>query len=389
MTESNRESEHNPFDFVPLFLIVFRNKKVLLVNFFFAVIVALVYSFFVAKEEYQSAITFFPPKSAAIDISLQISNISKLNVESYEIMNEQVFSLFESKAIKRTIIDKFKLFEKYRLTKNKNKIVLAEKKLKQDLSLEVSETGYMGISKMLAFKISGYSTSPDTAQQITHYAFYLIDSAIQKISSDRARRNRQYIEKQLTESNKRLASLQKTMITFQEKNKTFDVQAQVMFSIQTYSNIKSKMEKKELLLKNLKKTYSSDIPEIQEIQKSIEVYKSKLDEIERDTMPDVFPGFARFSKIFPEYMNLVRDIEVKQYLISFLIKEAEQAKLQEEKSGSNLIIIDPPVVPEYKSKPKRTVLTGKIVAAYLLLLFVFMFVSEALNVWRKTRYLRN
>jgi capsule polysaccharide export protein KpsE/RkpR len=382
MTESSNESDRQPFDFVPLFLIVFRKKKAFLFNCIFAVIAAAVYSFLIVKVEYRSSITFLPPKAATSDISLQLSEKTSLHLQSYDIMNEQIFSLFESKAIKRKIIDHFNLFEKYRLAKNNNKTVLAEKKLGRDLTINVSETGYMAISKMLAFTLSAYSTSPDTAQQIAQFAFFLIDSAIQKISSDRARRNRFYIEKQLTESNKRLDSLQETMRGFQEKNKTINIQEQVMFSIQTYSNIKTLMEKNELLLKNLKTAYSNDIPRIQEIEKNIEIYKNKLNEIERDTLPDVFPGFARYSKIFPEYINLVRDIEVKQYLIRFLIKEAEQAKLQEEKSVSNLIIIDPPTVPEYKSRPKRVFLMGKIIVAYLLVLFAFLFVYEALVVKR-------
>ena len=382
MTESSNESDRQPFDFVPLFLIIFRKKKVFLFNGILAVIFAVIYSFFIVKVEYQSTITFLPPKSAASDISLQLSEISSIHLQSYDIMNEQIFSLFESAAIKRKIIDRFNLFEKYRLTKNSNKTVLAEKKLSRDLTLEVIETGYMAISKMLAFTISAYSTSPDTAQKIAKEAFFLIDSAIQKISTDRARRNRVYIEKQLAESDKRLASLQETMKSFQEKNKTIDVQAQVMFSIQTYSNIKNLMEKNALLLKNLKTTYSSDIPKIQEIENNIEVYKNKLNEIERDTMPDVFPGFARYGKILPEYMNLVREIEVKQYLISFLIKEAEQAKLQEKKCVSNLIIIDPAMVPEYKSRPKRIVLMAKIIGVYLFVLFAFLFVYEAIAVKR-------
>jgi capsule polysaccharide export protein KpsE/RkpR len=353
-------------------------------NCLIAVSVALLYSFFVVNVEFQSSITFLPPKSAATDISLKLSDITSLHLQSYDIMNEQISSLFESKAIKRKIIDKFRLYEKYRLIKNKNQFVLADKKLKRDLSLEVSENGYMAISKMIAFSISAYSTSPDTAQQIAQFAFYLIDSAIQKISSDRARRNRIYIENQLKENNRELDSLQDTMRAFQEKNKAIDIKEQVMFSIQTYSNIRTLMEKNELLLKNLKTSYSNDIPKIQEIEKNIEIYKNKLNEIEHDTLPDVVPGFARYSKIFPEYMNLFRDIEIKQYFISFLIKEAEQAKLQEEKIVSNLIIIDPPIVPEYKSRPKRVVVMGKIIVVYLLVLIGVLFAYEAIVVKKAT-----
>ena len=383
MIESSNESDRQPFNFIPLFKIIFKKKKVLLLNCFFVIVAAMVYSFFIVKMEYQSAITFLPPKSSSSDISFNLSEITSLHLQSYDVMNEQIFSLFESKAIKRKIIEKFNLFDKYRLKKNKNKFVLAEKKLDRDLSLSVSEEGYFGISKLLAFTISAYSTSPDTAQQIAQFAFYCLDSAIQKISSDRARRNRIYIENYLMENNKQLASLQEKMKVFQEKNKTIYVQEQVMFSIQAYSKIKILMEKNELLLKNLKTTYSNDIPKIQDIENHIKVYKNKLNEIERDTQPNVFPGFAYFSKIFPEYTNLVRDIEIKQYLISFLTKEAEQSKLQEEKSVSNLIIIDPPVVPEYKNRPKRVLLMVKIILPYLSMLFLLLFFFEVYAVRKK------
>ena len=298
-------------------------------------------------------------------------------------MNEQIFSLFESKALKRKIIEKFNLYEKFQLTNSKNKFFRAEKRLNKDLSLEVSEVGYFSISKMLAFTISAYSTSPDTAQQIAQFTFNCIDSAIQKISTERASRNRLYIEKQLMDNNKRLASLQEKMKDFQEKNKTIDVKDQVMLSIQTYSHIKGLMEKNELLLKNLKTTYSQDVPKIQEIENNIAVYKHKLNEIERDTQPDVFPGFAKFSTIFPEYTNLTRDVEIKQYLISFLIKEAEKAKIQEKKSVSSLIIIDPAVVPEYRDKPQRTFLIMKIMLAYMTVVFISLFIIEIYTVRKK------
>jgi capsule polysaccharide export protein KpsE/RkpR len=383
MTETNKNSNGQPFDFIPIFLIIFKKKKPLFFNLFAASIIAVIYSFFIVKVEYQSAITFFPPKPSETDISFKVSEITSLTPQSYDIMNEQIFSLFESKALKRKIIEKFNLYEKFQLTNSKNKFFRAEKRLNKDLSLEVSEVGYFSISKMLAFTISAYSTSPDTAQQIAQFTFNCIDSAIQKISTERASRNRLYIEKQLMDNNKRLASLQEKMKDFQEKNKTIDVKDQVMLSIQTYSHIKGLMEKNELLLKNLKTTYSQDVPKIQEIENNIAVYKHKLNEIERDTQPDVFPGFAKFSTIFPEYTNLTRDVEIKQYLISFLIKEAEKAKIQEKKSVSSLIIIDPAMVPEYRDKPQRTFLIMKIMLAYMTVVFISLFIIEIYTVRKK------
>ena len=106
--------------------------------------------------------------------------------------------------------------------------------------------------------------------------------------------------------------------------------------------------------------------------------------MERDTQPNILAGFARYSKIFPEYTNLIREIEVTQFLAGFLMKEAEQAKLSEAKTVSSLIVIDPPTIPEYKSRPKRVKLMGKISFLYLLVFFACLFVYEAYSA-RKNR----
>lgn len=370
----NRDS--HPFNFMPLVVLAFSKKHLIIANLIFIILFALVYSFFIAKSEYEATLTFFPPQTSFSEMTQQFSEMFSVNQLSYEIMNEQIFSLFESKVIKRKIIEKFNLYDKYKLSKRRNKFLHAERKLQRDLFLDVNEKGYMSYSKMLAFTIYGYSTDPDTAKLLVEYVFMLLDSSIKSISTDRARRNRSYIEKQVRNNKKRLYELQDSMKAFQKQNKAIHFQEQLMYSIQTYSNISMMLEQKELLLKNLKETFSSDVPELREIQNAIDVYKKKLYEMEHDTLPHILPGLEQYSKIFPEYFNLLREIEVMQHFVKYLMTALEHARLQEAKSVSHLIITDDPFTPEYKSRPKRLVLTLKIVFVYMLLLFLLLFVQE-------------
>ena len=178
MNQNEGEEHDIPFNFFPVFLALFRRKKLITINIIIVFFVSFFYAFFIAKKEYLSKVSFFPPTSEAFDLPTEFSG-KILNIDrSYGIMNEQIFSVFESGTIKRSIIDRFGLYEKYKLTNNPNKFLLASKRLQRDLYLDIYESGFMSFSKLLGFSISGFSTSPDTAFLITQSAFELLDSSL-------------------------------------------------------------------------------------------------------------------------------------------------------------------------------------------------------------------
>jgi capsule polysaccharide export protein KpsE/RkpR len=80
---------------------------------------------------------------------------------------------------------------------------------------------------------------------------------------------------------------------------------------------------------------------------------------------------------------------VEDFLVVYLTKEFENARLEEQKNISNLIVIDPPRMPEYKARPKRLLLTVKIIFIYFLSLFCVLVVKEIITVRLNNRRLSN
>jgi capsule polysaccharide export protein KpsE/RkpR len=207
---------------------------------------------------------------------------------------------------------------------------------------------------------------------MAEFTFAVVDSAIREISIDKAQRNRIFVENQVEVQNKKMDSLQVVFQEFQNAHKAYDVPEQARLSLKAYADLKAAALMNELRLTALRSEFSGATHQISELRRNQRVFDSKLKEYEAGEDPNVIPSLDRSSKLYPEYAKILRDIEVQNQLVLFLTKELEQTRLQEAKDVSPLIIVDPPVVPEYKSRPKRLFLLAAIVAAEHLFLFGFL-----------------
>jgi len=347
---------------------LYKKRWLLAVNFLIACVVGWLYAFMVLKPEYSSKVTFLPP--AADNLSaLSLMNISMSSISLGGASPEQVDVVFQSSTTKRQIVDRFNFVKYFKLEKSKNKFELAAKMLKKYVILSATEKGSFGMTKTISYTITGYHSSPDTAKLIVDFTFALVDSAIREISIDKAQRSRVFTERQIALQNRKLDSLQDVFLEFQNTNKAYDVPEQAKLSLKVYADIKAAAIMNELRLASLRNEFSGPTHEMAELKRSQRAYEAKLREYETGDAPGIMPSLDKTSRIFPEYAKMVRDIEVQNQLVLFLTKEHEQARLQEAKDVSPLIIVDDAYVPDYKARPKR-----------LLIIMVVVFVESLLFV---------
>jgi capsule polysaccharide export protein KpsE/RkpR len=352
---------------------LYKKRWLLAVNFLIALAAGAAYSFWLAKMEYSSTVTFLPPSGDGnMSAPLSLMGLSMSSLAPGGSSSEQIEVVFNSFATKCRIIDEFGLIKYFKLEKSKNKYALAAKSMRKYVMLRISEKGGLGMTKTLSYSISCYHPSPDTAKLMAEFTFAVVDSAIREISIDNAQRNRIFVESQVEVQNKKMDSLQVVFQEFQNAHKAYDVPEQARLSLKAYADLKASALMNELKLAALRSEFSGATHQISELRRNQRVFDSKLREYEAGEDPNVIPSLDRSSKLYPEYAKMLRDIEVQNQLILFLAKELEQARLQEAKDVSPLIIVDPPVVPEYKSRPKRLFLLAAIVAAEHLFLFGFL-----------------
>ena len=366
----------NLFDYSEFWIFIRRNIPLLAINFVLIVAVAIYYSFFFVKKEYVSSLSFLAPQeSSSISNLLQIGGMNNYN--SNDIMPQQIEPIFSSKTLKRKIIDRFNLISRYKLTKSPNSFELAVKRLNKDMVLEINEMGSLGMSTPISFKISCYHTSADTSYQMVKYSFELLDSTIRNLSVSSAKRNRIYriaISSQQQNSD----SIKEEYGRYKIENKLYDIQAQLQMSMSSYGQIKTKILTNEVEIKSLMQNMTEQAPQIRALRNENAILRRELQKIEQAENPDIFLGFEKSVKLNPEVNRFEKEILVQERLLLMLSEQLEDAKIAEAKNLSVLRMIDFPYVPDYKIRPKRAILMGSIVAAYmtlltLLLLIVYLF----------------
>jgi capsule polysaccharide export protein KpsE/RkpR len=211
---------------------------------------------------------------------------------------------------------------------------------------------------------------------MAEYIYSLLDSAMIDISIGKASRNRVFIESQFVAAQEKFDSLQLEFKEFQLANKAFDISEQMKITLKVYADIKSASIMNDLKLTALRREYVGNTPEIAEAMDIKKIYDKKLAELEQKNDHSVIPSLNMASELMPMYVNLYRSLEVQNQIILLLTKELEQARLQEARDVSPLVLIDPPYRAEYKARPKRAPMVFMITASYMSFLMLIVIAQK-------------
>ncbi|MCL2218483.1 MAG: hypothetical protein FWC23_01015 [Chitinispirillia bacterium] len=365
------------FDLRPYILLLWKNRVFLLANFVLASGVAVVLAFFVVKQEFSSQVTFLPP-AASPGSMLSMSTNPLMGLLSGDEAGDNIDAVFDSKILKRRIIEKFNLYDNYDLQKNPNKFEQAVRRMRRQVMLSTALKGKgIGMSKTVSYSVQCYHTSPDTALMMAEFIFACLDSAMIDISINKASRNRAFIEEQYRTSHEKLDSIQDAFKEFQVTYKAFDISEQTKLTLKVYADVKAAAVMNDLRLMTLQREFRGNSPEITAALNEKRVLERKLAEFEQKEEYSVLPSLNMSSELMPKYTNLYRSLEVQNQINLLLIRELEQARLQEARDVSPLVLIDPPYMAEYKSRPKRIPMVMVITVGYMSAL-MFIIVAYAM-----------
>ena len=334
-------------------------------------LLAIYYCFFLTKTQFLSSAVFITNQDNKSSFNFLPVNIPELTNGS-DFSPDQIQILFESISIQKQILEKFNFYNKYKLEKSANKLKLSLKMLQKDINLETTEKGSLGITDILSFSIKCYHTSPDTAYMMAQYSFDLLDSAITKISSSKANRTKNFIACQLTAATNALDSLQHTYNEFQKRNKAYEMPEQLKLTIGAYGDLNAPYQANEIKINSMLTEMQSNSPSIIALKKENSILLEKMRNLEAKNNTDILIGFNKYSDLFPQFSNLFRNLETQTKLVSYLTQQHEEAKIKEAKDISSLIMIDKPLISQYKERPKRILLLVEILVIYFSTLFALL-----------------
>ena len=276
--------------------------------------------------------------------------------------NDTYIAMLKSRTLQDNVIRRFKLQSVYQaktLGDTRNKLVRATKVTSGKdglITVQVDDKNPQRAS-MLA---NGYV---DALQQMTQ--FFAVTEASQR---------RLFFEKQLYQAKETLSDAEISLKQLQEKTGVIQLDAQAKVIIETAAALKGQIAMKEVELGTMRTFATGNNPDYIRTQKVLTGLREQLAKVETGTVTT-----SKVPETGLEYIRKVRDLKYAETIYEMLAKQFEIAKIDEAKESSVIQVLDKAIVPEQKSKPKRsmTVLLAAVATGFLAILWAF--IIEALH----------
>lgn len=208
-------------------------------------------------------------------------------------------------------------------------------------------------------------------------AFYKELNALSlKLNKERTTNQKAFLQASYDRVIKDISQVELTLKRYQEKHQLYDIEVQAEQLIKNISELKLEAISMDVKRKQLQKKYGKNNNEVVTLTQTVDEIKSNIERIKGDTTFVDLP-LKQIPQKGMQYVRYLRDLKIYNELLTYLIPQLENAKLEETKKTSDLQLLDIAVPEDYKSKPKRaTIVIITLFLTNILLALFFAFKEQ-------------
>lgn len=262
--------------------------------------------------------------------------------------NDLYVGILESRTIADSLINRFKLRERYEVD------TMDEARNALDKIVDIGTGKKDGI-----ISISVDDQDPKFAAELANAYVDELEKLTQSMAISEASQRRLFFERQLKQTKDQLADAEVALRKMQEKTGMIQPDGQVQAIIGKIAELKGMIAAKEVQIKAMRTFAAAQNPDLMRIQEELNALRVQLAQLERNRPNkegDFMVPAGNLPEAGVEYVRRMRDVKYYETLFEMLAKQYELAKVDEAKDSSSLQVLDKAVPAERKTKPKRTVI---------------------------------
>jgi tyrosine-protein kinase Etk/Wzc len=332
---------------------------------------------------YRASAVLFPPSesqgSLGISAILEKLPVGMLGLGENGVSATEFVPILKSQRVAEAIIRRFKLQEAYEAETREELLQMVDDRLEVELSREQFLT------------VSYEAETPQQAAEIANAFVVELDLALRHRREQQARDLRNYLEKRLAQAEQRMTEAEQAYNAFQKEHSAIDIETQTKAQIDAYSSLITSTLGEMFIRREIAALQMNpDNSRVRQLDIEIEGAKEALDGIISGSDPDSsgravhnLPGIMLPMDQIPDLglqaLRLMREMEIRNLIYQFVLQEYEKSSFEEKKETSLVVVLDPAVPPDFRSRPRRVLIVGTAAGLSLLLSILVAFLLDALK----------
>ena len=203
-----------------------------------------------------------------------------------------------------------------------------------------------------------------------------LDRLTQTLAVTEAAKRRLFYEKQLKGVREGLDLAESAMKEMQEKTGVIQLEGQSKAILGAEAELRAQIAAKEVELSAMRSFATEQNPDFRRVEQILSSLHSQLTKLEHDNHANnvEMTSKGKIPELAVEYGHKMRDLKYYEKLFEFMTQQVLVAKIDEAKDAAIIQVVDKALVPEVKSKPKRSmiVLLATILAFFVGIIWVFI-----------------
>ncbi len=331
-------------------LLVLSQRKATIVKITLAAIVLATIGSLLLPNMYTATTTILPPQQSPSVLTAmlgQLSSIAKLNDSDLEFDNpvDLFIGMLKSRTVEYRLVDRFDLRKIY-WTKSY-----------QDARKELESRSYIVAEREGLISISVTDRDRQRAADLANAYVEELHTINSGLAVSEAARRRLFYQHKVDAERDALSLAELDLKQAQEKTGLVVPDAQARAIIQSVADMRAQIAIHEVRLQAMRNYATAGNPDLARAEQELAGLRTQLAKMEGDTGEfgngNLEVPTRRLPEVELEYIRRARDLKYHEALYDFLTKQLEAARLGEAKDAVVVQVVDPAVVPEKKSSPRR------------------------------------
>ncbi|HLH08229.1 MAG TPA: Wzz/FepE/Etk N-terminal domain-containing protein [Terriglobales bacterium] len=361
-------------------LILFARRKRFIASFTGISLVLVSIVSLIIPNSYTATTLVLPPQSTggASALMAQLSNnpLAALAGKDLGLKNpaDMYVAMLKSQRVENAIVERFDLMRSY----HAKWVSDARKALESHSTIESNpKDGLIHIS-----------VEDKNAKRSAEMANAFVEE-FKKLSATlavtEAAQRRLFFEEQMEQAKANLNASEEQLKLIETKTGLIQLDSQARAVIESVAALRGQIAAKEVQIDTMRSFAADQNAELRLAEQQLLGLKEQLAKMGgglEGSSTDLLLPKGRVPEAGLEYLRTLRTVKYNEAIFEFLAKQLELAKIDEAKQGSIIQVVDPAIIPDKRSFPKRTimVLVGGLCAFILSLVLVF-----AEDAWSRLR----